>query len=1071
MFMWFSSIVLLGSWSFHVVGVVGVVDAAETTRTATRTTTILAPLHSKMVAHDSLIKQGRRLSEKHDKEQQEESSSSILHHTLINTTTTTNSTVAIIRGTCHGHNSNTMEKKKKNHNQGEKTSSTTSSSSSSGFRFKLSSGEGHGIVCVVDPPHPPSFSPHNNGYDRHWSPPPPSQPQNQSLLFPPVPPPPPFPIHLPKITLQIPDDEPGFILNYEVGGRVETKDKSGILPNCLGLSEQEGSMGFPFLFAQVPRQGAWVDVSCSEEGSEQETTTPPSSLDFVIVVMDNAAIEERIVIESSLEREEVKQDLIESQDEESRRTNSSTMGNKMKKKICTKEVIRPKLVDSSSKIRGVQVKSFQTAVTLDTGAGGDGEDTGHEEEEEPERTANHSARVHIMRELDGQHDNVLALVVEDDDEEEEEDKEQEHYDKSHAQRNRKLGSDNVFLFQYEIETRDGHVYQRTHIAKTPKPLPRVVPLWIDATHLTQQGDIHVTLGGIDHHHNKNSNNNNNRKPNLLRRWLCTVRVGLVVFDTVMTPTVAIVNGSLGNERIQDDENDSNDKFSNHSSVVDVSAMVTSESPTVSIHVGWIRKGLHELGLSELETGWDVSIEDAICEDPNAGYRITGKLYPSQREQKSTKRETLRRRRRHLLFRQNRDNDNGASRTILDNNQHARQLLSQFPTKEERDVDQEMLMGRRPSLDGRGRGRRRLLEDDVGAAVGPKLVVKVDVEPAPHRHEFLLIHGYCSHKNTWPEEPFRDASYIVRQYEDPDRGHSHDEFAVAIREQVCPYESSHDDENDDEHEEGASNTVISGNIVAHSQGGAASLHLLNFYWSCLDNNPYPGKLIQAVGTPFLGTNIAGAVASLGEILGIGCGSVHDMTEQGATDWLERIQPWARAQVTFYRTHYEEDEWRYNYCHVLTHALLEKPNDGVVAVERGVLPGGIDGGIKTSQCHARDMRDPPQIDDDERNAQMKDTAATPRRSSSNTNLPTQTPTVAVQVEESQEPTTLDTINSTSTATPPSVSPSETPQPSSLPSASVEPSVSVVPSLVVSMHPSSKPSPSIQSPQPSSSSTTRL
>jgi pimeloyl-ACP methyl ester carboxylesterase len=76
------------------------------------------------------------------------------------------------------------------------------------------------------------------------------------------------------------------------------------------------------------------------------------------------------------------------------------------------------------------------------------------------------------------------------------------------------------------------------------------------------------------------------------------------------------------------------------------------------------------------------------------------------------------------------------------------------------------------------------------------------------------------------------------------------------------------------------------IIAHSQGGAAALHLYTYYWSCLDDAGNV-RLIQSVGTPYQGTPLAGNIALLGNIFGVGCGYNYDLTYNGAAGWLSGI----------------------------------------------------------------------------------------------------------------------------------------------------------------------------------------
>ena len=214
---------------------------------------------------------------------------------------------------------------------------------------------------------------------------------------------------------------------------------------------------------------------------------------------------------------------------------------------------------------------------------------------------------------------------------------------------------------------------------------------------------------------------------------------------------------------------------------------------------------------------------------------------------------------------------------------------------------------------------------------------------------MLVHGYCS-GNVWGpvSSQFSNASV----FQDFNRNRSHDAFAV----QIWNFGSSYD----------------SYGIVAHSQGGAASLHLYTYYWSGLDNAG-PGRLIQSVGTPYQGTSLAGSLAALGQIFGVGCGTNTDLTYNGAAAWLSGIPSWARGEVNYYTTSFDDVWWRYDYCHLASDLLLDDPDDGTVEKAYGQLSGAVNRGHKEDWCHTTGMRDPAQYKDSGRNATMNANAA--------------------------------------------------------------------------------------------------
>jgi hypothetical protein len=213
---------------------------------------------------------------------------------------------------------------------------------------------------------------------------------------------------------------------------------------------------------------------------------------------------------------------------------------------------------------------------------------------------------------------------------------------------------------------------------------------------------------------------------------------------------------------------------------------------------------------------------------------------------------------------------------------------------------------------------------------------------------LLVHGYCS-GGVWPASQFTNDSTFL----DANKNRSHDAFARLIQ--------------------SFGNTWNSFGVVAHSQGGAASLHLYNYYWSGLDNAG-AGRLIQSVGTPYKGTNLSGVLAALGGIFGVGCGTNSDLTYSGASSWLAGISNTSRAKVNYYTTAFRSTNWWTNdYCNFASDLVLSDPEDGTTEKVNGQLSGGVNRGHVTGQCHTAGMRDPAQYLDSGRNATMNSNAA--------------------------------------------------------------------------------------------------
>jgi hypothetical protein len=237
------------------------------------------------------------------------------------------------------------------------------------------------------------------------------------------------------------------------------------------------------------------------------------------------------------------------------------------------------------------------------------------------------------------------------------------------------------------------------------------------------------------------------------------------------------------------------------------------------------------------------------------------------------------------------------------------------------IDERMTMGPRPVGDAAGKG------------VGQRLI---------------LVHGYCS-GGVWPASQFSTASTFL----DTNQNRSHDQFARLLQ--------------------SFGSTWASFGTVAHSQGGAAALHLYTYYWSGLDYAT-GSRLMQSVGTPYQGTNLAGILATLGSWFGVGCGTNDNLSYSGASAWLSGIPTANRAKVNYYTTAFRTTNWWTNdYCNIATDLVLNDPEDGTTEQSYGQLPGAVNRGHTTGQCHTTGMRDPAQYLDSGRNATMNSNAA--------------------------------------------------------------------------------------------------
>jgi hypothetical protein len=212
-------------------------------------------------------------------------------------------------------------------------------------------------------------------------------------------------------------------------------------------------------------------------------------------------------------------------------------------------------------------------------------------------------------------------------------------------------------------------------------------------------------------------------------------------------------------------------------------------------------------------------------------------------------------------------------------------------------------------------------------------------------KLVLVHGYCTAGSPFTAAHFTEPSIFL----DPNANRGHDAFAQKLLAHIEPFG------------EGVS-------FVAHSQGGFATTHLVTFYWS---NNDLlsEGRRIQTVGTPFLGTALAGSLANLGTLLGYGCGNNNDMTYDGAKNWIATIPMTQRKLVWSYITQY--GDW--SSCSLPVNAILSWPNDGVTEGKYTQLEGSNYLGTTKQWCHTTDMNWPAHGTDAKRNAEMNLLAA--------------------------------------------------------------------------------------------------
>jgi len=220
---------------------------------------------------------------------------------------------------------------------------------------------------------------------------------------------------------------------------------------------------------------------------------------------------------------------------------------------------------------------------------------------------------------------------------------------------------------------------------------------------------------------------------------------------------------------------------------------------------------------------------------------------------------------------------------------------------------------------------------------------------------VLVHGYCAATNPWNASPytqdFTSASYFLKA----SSSLSHEQMAK----EVFSFTESQ--------------KMTSFGAIGHSQGGHALAHLMNYYFSGLDQATSTGKKVQAVGTPWMGCTGAGSAANLVKVFGVGCGANNDLTPDGSQLWLTGISKEVRSEIYYYTSTYKLGNLFGDYCNMAVNMVLEWPNDGVTELEYAQLTGGNNMGNKEKWCHTTDMSYNAQYYDRSRNAILNKDAA--------------------------------------------------------------------------------------------------
>eukprot|EP01088_Endostelium_zonatum_P021663 TRINITY_DN8700_c0_g1_i1.p1 TRINITY_DN8700_c0_g1~~TRINITY_DN8700_c0_g1_i1.p1 ORF type:complete len:691 (-),score=177.39 TRINITY_DN8700_c0_g1_i1:108-2156(-) len=218
-------------------------------------------------------------------------------------------------------------------------------------------------------------------------------------------------------------------------------------------------------------------------------------------------------------------------------------------------------------------------------------------------------------------------------------------------------------------------------------------------------------------------------------------------------------------------------------------------------------------------------------------------------------------------------------------------------------------------------------------------------------KLILVHGYCSGE-VWDPSQFTNALLFT----DYKQSRTQDQFALLIKKFA---EETH--------------SLKSYGIVGHSQGGLASVHLKAYYWSGLDN-AQGNRVIQSVGSPYQGCSLAGTLADLGGMFGIGCSSNNDLAPNGAQVWLSKVPHEAQTKVFYYTTQYDDSWFLSPACVTASGMVLHSPNDGTCEIKFSTLDkAGYNMGTVKKFCHTDGMNYPPQTKDASRNAIMNREAA--------------------------------------------------------------------------------------------------
>lgn len=239
--------------------------------------------------------------------------------------------------------------------------------------------------------------------------------------------------------------------------------------------------------------------------------------------------------------------------------------------------------------------------------------------------------------------------------------------------------------------------------------------------------------------------------------------------------------------------------------------------------------------------------------------------------------------------------------------------------------------------------------------------KITTDKSPNA-KLVLVHGFCADENPFEvqSEDWTDAVFFKaynKTTKEGKRSMTNDEFARKVIDYTEKLE------------------LDSFALVAQSQGGMASLHILNYYHTGLDIRQQPGRKIQSVATPYRGNTALTEFKKYLDIIGIDCNGPFDLSVEGAALWLTGIGQANIIETNIYRTQYNPNPASSTggWCIAIMNLILQTPNDGVCEVQYSAPPTDQKAfKVDPGECHGDGMEWPASFWDRTRNHEMNNAA---------------------------------------------------------------------------------------------------